>query len=42
MSFRDKLTAIDTQAEARGNNLARFLTALPPNELTPGNYRAIH
>ena len=28
-----------TQAEARGNNLARFLTALPPNELTPGNYR---
>jgi leucyl aminopeptidase len=28
-----------TVAEARGNNLARFLTALPPNELTPGNYR---
>jgi len=28
-----------TLAEARGNNLARFLTALPPNELTPGNYR---
>jgi len=28
-----------TQAEARGNNLARFLTALPPNELTPGSYR---
>jgi leucyl aminopeptidase len=27
-----------TLAEARGNNLARFLTALPPNELTPGNY----
>ena len=26
-------------AEARGNNLARFLTALPPNELTPGSYR---
>jgi len=28
-----------TRAEARGNNLARFLTALPPNELTPANYR---
>ncbi len=28
-----------TLAEARGNNLARFLTALPPNELTPGSYR---
>lgn len=28
-----------TVAEAVGNNLARFLTALPPNELTPGNYR---
>ena len=26
-------------AEAKGNNLARWLTALPPNELTPGNYR---
>jgi leucyl aminopeptidase len=26
-------------AEARGNNLARYLTALPPNELTPGSYR---
>ena len=30
---------IRTIAEARGNNLARYLTALPPNELTPGNYR---
>ncbi len=28
-----------TLAAARGNNLARYLTALPPNELTPGNYR---
>ena len=28
-----------TVAEARGNNLARFLTALPPNDLTPGSYR---
>ncbi|MEO6697064.1 MAG: leucyl aminopeptidase family protein, partial [Gammaproteobacteria bacterium] len=26
-------------AEAEGNNLARHLTALPPNELTPGSYR---
>jgi len=28
-----------TLAAARGNNLARWLTALPPNELTPGRYR---
>ncbi len=28
-----------TVAEARGNHLARALTALPPNELTPANYR---
>ena len=28
-----------TVATARGNALARYLTALPPNELTPGNYR---
>jgi leucyl aminopeptidase len=28
-----------TLAEAHGNNLARWLTALPPNELTPGSYR---
>jgi len=28
-----------TIAEARGNNLARYLTALPPNELTPTHYR---
>jgi len=26
-------------ATAKGNNLARALTTLPPNELTPGNYR---
>lgn len=26
-------------AEAKGNNLARYLTALPANELTPSNYR---
>jgi leucyl aminopeptidase len=28
-----------TIAEAKGNNLARYLTAQPPNELTPGRYR---
>jgi len=28
-----------TLAEARGNNLARYLTTLPPNELTPRHYR---
>jgi leucyl aminopeptidase len=28
-----------TRAAARGNNLARWLTALPPNELSPGRYR---
>jgi leucyl aminopeptidase len=28
-----------TIAEANGNNLARYLTALPPNELTPTTYR---
>ena len=28
-----------TIAETKGNNLARYLTALPPNELTPGHYR---
>ena len=27
------------RAEAEGNNLARFLTALPVNELTPAQYR---
>jgi leucyl aminopeptidase len=26
-------------ASAQGNNLARYLTALPPNELTPATYR---
>lgn len=28
-------------AEARGNNLARWLTALPPNELTVTSYRGL-
>ncbi|WP_197722146.1 M17 family metallopeptidase [Sulfuriflexus mobilis] len=27
------------EASAAGNNLARYLTTLPPNELTPGLYR---
>jgi len=30
---------VRTQAEAHGNNLSRWLTALPPNELTPRRYR---
>jgi leucyl aminopeptidase len=30
-----------TIAAARGNNLARYLTALPPNELTPARYRRL-
>jgi leucyl aminopeptidase len=32
-------TRARTVAAARGNNLARYLTALPPNELTPAVYR---
>jgi len=34
-----RLDLAATVAEARGNNLARYLTALPPNELTPAHYR---
>lgn len=34
-----KLDLRRTYAEADGNNLARHLTALPANELTPGKYR---
>jgi leucyl aminopeptidase len=34
-----KLDLSRTQAEAEGNHLARSLTALPPNELTPARYR---
>ncbi len=30
---------VRTFAEAEGNNLARYLTNLPPNELTPAMYR---
>jgi leucyl aminopeptidase len=29
------------QAENTGNHLARWLSALPPNELTPGTYQAL-
>jgi leucyl aminopeptidase len=34
-----KIDFTRTIAEAEGNNLARQLTALPPNELTPESYR---
>jgi leucyl aminopeptidase len=34
-----RLDARRAQAEAEGNGLARALTALPPNELTPAIYR---
>lgn len=34
-----RLDLARTRAEAEGNNLARALTLLPPNELTPGSYR---
>jgi leucyl aminopeptidase len=37
-SLPDKVCA-RAVASARGNNLARYLTALPPNELTPNAYR---
>jgi len=36
---KQKLDTRVCQATAKGNNLARALTTLPPNELTPGNYR---
>lgn len=34
-----KIDLSRTLAEAEGNYLARSLTAMPPNELTPGRYR---
>jgi leucyl aminopeptidase len=37
----DKVDLGRTIAEARGNNLARWLTALPPNKLNAENYAAI-
>jgi len=36
---KQKLDTRTCLATAMGNNLARALTTLPPNELTPGNYR---
>lgn len=38
--LKDKPDFRRSFAEAEGNNLARHLTALPPNELTPTQYRA--
>ncbi|MEZ5543349.1 MAG: leucyl aminopeptidase family protein [Pseudomonadota bacterium] len=35
-----KVDLAPVQAEAMGNHLARWLSALPGNELTPGKYRA--
>ena len=35
----EKVDLAPVQAEAAGNHLARWLAALPPNELTPGSYR---
>ncbi len=37
--FTSPLPLTRIQAEAEANHLARSLTALPPNELTPGSYR---
>lgn len=37
---RSTLDLTRTMAAARGNNLARYLTALPANALTPTHYRA--
>ncbi len=39
LGIDDKVDLAHTLAEARGNNLARYLTALPPNQLTPSLYR---
>jgi leucyl aminopeptidase len=42
LSAADKLTALDlTLATAAGNNLARWLTALPPNTLDAAGYRRL-
>lgn len=37
--YKDQATIARIAAEAKGNNLARYLTALPANELTPKTYR---
>ena len=39
VGLTEKVNFQRTYAEAAGNNLARHLTALPPNELTPTHYR---
>ncbi len=41
LGLRDKLDTGRVRAEARGNNLARWLTALPPNKLDARSYAAI-
>ncbi len=38
--FADSKIFADLKAQAEGNFLCRTLTVLPPNELTPGAYRA--
>ena len=38
LGLEQKLDLRRVQAEARGNNLARWLTALPPNKLDAANY----
>ena len=37
--YADQATFAPLKAQAEGNVLCRELTMLPPNELTPGNYR---
>ncbi len=37
--YADKAVFDELQAQAQGNFLCRELTVLPPNELTPGQYR---
>ena len=39
LGLGDKLDLSRTLAEAEGNGLARYLTALPANQLTPGHFR---
>jgi leucyl aminopeptidase len=41
LGLADKLDLDRTLAEANGNNLARWLTALPPNKLDAVNYAAM-
>ncbi|MGI9222311.1 MAG: M17 family metallopeptidase [Woeseiaceae bacterium] len=41
LGLTDKLDLDRIQAEASGNNLARWLTALPPNKLDAVNYAAM-